>query len=236
MTQPAYDDQWITRPEDAYHPQGGHQIEENHYAAIVGLLIVMGFLMAGSGALTAWKLGGVQPWLFVGLGAVGMFSGYELTVRTRDWRGSLVGHIVSNFSLGMMLTPLVVLPIMGFFRNAALMILGGQLVLTITAWLFPEAVKAFGTFLVGAAAGALLGILLDGWWTPLIHADHVGIVSMTFTLFYLAYVDYYWTQALKLQRTLDNAVDTAAALEIGIVNRALEKLESRAELKHPGRS
>lgn len=163
-----------------------------------------------------------------------MFGGYELTVRTDNWVGSLLGHLLSNFSLGMMLAPIVILPEMGFIRNAALMVFGGQAVLTIAAWLFPEAVKAFGTFLMGGALGSGIGILLDGWWTPLIHADHVGVASILFTVLYLAYVDYYWTQALKLQRTLDNAVDTAAALEIGIISQMLKKLETRAETQHPG--
>lgn len=202
-----------------------HRMERRPYAGLMGTFILLGYTVVG---LTVVALRTTPAhWYLPVLGLLFAYGGLEVSSRTADWRGSLAGNLFANLGLGLLLAPLVLLPGATWLRSAGLVIWVGTAVLAALAWSAPRVVQSFGAFLVAFLLA--FGVLhaTAPLWTPLLSdTPPPGLAGGLLGVAYLAFTDKYWTRALELARTLDNAADSACAIYAGSLDSLLSLLDS----------
>lgn len=227
MTTPSYDAAWSnTSPADVeLDSRQRDLISERGYAALIGVFMLIGFAVATA---AAWIVrDAVHPWAFLVVGAVGAFVGMEVTARTHHWVASFAGHVLSYASIGLIAAPFVLSPEAGWLRNVLLQVSAGTLLLTAAAAAWPMSVRMFGTFILGGAGAIAAGFLLGPTWSGLLDVPEPTFLSSALAVGVIAYIDYYWTQALRLPRNMDNAVDSACALYADMLHRLMALLDRR---------
>ncbi|WP_087016796.1 Bax inhibitor-1 family protein [Thaumasiovibrio subtropicus] len=206
----------------------GREISANLYNFTIGLVLCWGFFV------NYLMVGFVPVELIYNIPTVAFFIGYFISCFIGIWLFSasdnpIVSFIGYNF---------VVVPF-GFIINMVVAVYDPALVMQaiqltgmvtglmmILGTLFP----AFFTRIVGALTIALLCIIV----VELVQRFVFGISSIwtdwAVALIFCGYIGYDWGRANQIPKTLDNAVDSAAALYMDIINlflRILRILASR---------
>jgi hypothetical protein len=210
-----------------------HSLSERVFAGLIGLFIVAGLAALAAGVTIATTR--EQPLLWALPALVVMLVAFEATHRTDNWRLSLPLHLLSSFAAGVLSAPVLSLPGAGTLRLALVMFVIGAVVLTIGAFLHPYVVRRFGVFAIGtlaATAGAWLLVphIPAAWPLP-----PLGVVPIALAAASLAFLDYYWSNAFGARREIDAAVDTATALYLDPLNRAVALID-RVANRHNGHS
>lgn len=195
-------------------------LSPGRYASTVALALVYGVGLAlASGE---WAVRADLPWwaAFAALGVA--IAGTMITLRTPDWRGSLVGHTVSAVALGVLLGD-------GFppevLRNGAshLAIAGPAACLAAFAFgtgRISQRVATALTILVASASTLALGVLMTAASDEVVTAD-VAWHGLTAGVFAWLLVRW-WLRVLTGPRTRDAAVDAACAIYLDPVTLALQ--------------
>lgn len=199
-----------------------HQLTLRRYAVQIGGFVVLGHLAAATGALL---VGPVPGWPLAVAGILIAWAGLEASARTPSWKGSVGGHLVASVGVGLFVGPLFFQPALIWLRTAALAVLFGTMVLTAVAAVAPGLVRAFGSFILALPLASGFLWLTQGFWSRALGAPAPGAASTIAALLFLAYTDRYWTRALRLPRTLDNAADSACALYADTVHSFLVMIE-----------
>lgn len=145
-------------------------------------------------------------WLFnSSKNAVYSFLGYNLVVVPF---GFVINVVVGRYDASLVLEAMRITGTV----TAAMMVLGS---------LFP----AFFRRIRGALTAALLVVIIVELVDVFIlHKEH-GIIDYIVVLIFCGYVGYDWGRANSIPKTLDNAVDSAAALYMDIINLFLRILK-----------
>lgn len=202
------------------HDAAAHMMDERTFVILIGAAFLYGTGISLIAALLLRNMPYGVAFLFAGILAI--FAGVEVADRTKDWLGSLAGHTLSSAGLGAMAGPWMD-SAEGWPVRWAFLIGMGILGLTLLGILAPRALRGWGGFGVGVALGFATATMMEALGAPLPFTlrawDYVG------GLLFLAYIDVYWSRALDLSRTLDNAVDTACAVYLAGVNQMLDALD-----------
>jgi hypothetical protein len=203
-------------------PTSASQMSLAKHASTVGALMLLGAVLS---AATAATLAGVADSVVpMVLGALAFYGGFEVAIRTPDWRGSLLGHVIASIGLGALLAPFVMHEMAQPLRDGAVIACLGLAALLPLAWVRPETVRAFGTFLIGVALGGTLAagisILAD---TPAPSLPALLIAALL-----LGWIDFYWTQSLAAPRTLNDSVDAACAMFFDVLHRITRSANKQA--------
>lgn len=100
------------------------------------------------------------------------------------------------------------------------------LIMMVLGTIFPQ----FFQKIIAALSIALLVVIIVEWVEILFFNVHHGIIDWIVVLIFCGYIGYDWGRANSIPKTLDNAVDSAAALYMDIINlflRILRILGSR---------
>lgn len=209
--------------EDPGPGSGLDTMGERAYASLIGALVLVFF------ATTLLSLATTRTWadqtlyLFTPiLGLLLAYVSFELTVRTEGAIGSLVGIVFAGVAHGLVLSPFFWFEGAPWIRNAVLAAMVGLAALSLITVVTALPVRTFGTFILGTLFG-YAAVWVAPWDFELLGASEwlgIGV-----TLAYLGWVDYYWTQSLRLSRTFANAADSAAALYVDLIHRFMRRLD-----------
>lgn len=192
------------------------------YNLVIGLTLLWGFAVNWwmvDTISTEW-IRGINPWVLYGgyfascmlgvslfassVNPVVSFVGYNLVVVPF---GLLVNLVVSRYDSQLVLEAI---------RITALVTVG----MMILGTLFP----AFFRRIASALSVALLLVIVVELVEIFVLGIHHGALDWIVVLIFCGYIGYDWGRANQIPRTLDNAIDSAAALYMDIINLFLRIL------------
>ncbi len=192
------------------------------YNLVIGLTLCWGFWVNWwmVGNIPVESIRSIHPWLF--------FSGYFASCLTGAWLFHRSNQPwVSFFGYNLIVVPfgLIVNLVVSRYdtslvheaiRITALVTLGMMLLGT----LFPK----FFASIAGALTVALLLVIVVELVEVFILGIHHGVIDWIVVLIFCGYVGVDWGRANQIPKTLDNAIDSAAALYMDIINLFLRIL------------
>ena len=200
----------------------GTRISANMYNLAIGLVLCWGFfinwLIVKNIPYEALK--DINPLLFIIVYFASCFYGVFLFTKSKNPLISFVGYNFVVLPFGLIINmavhqydPSLVLEAIRItgLVTAIMMVLGT---------LFP----AFFRKIVGALTIALIAVIIIELIEVFIFKMHHGILDWIVVLIFCGYIGYDWGRANNIPKTLDNAVDSAAALYMDIINLFLRIL------------
>jgi FtsH-binding integral membrane protein len=165
-------------------------------------------------------------WLFLGVLVCGLI-GVGIASLSDNPLVSFIGYIMVAGPFGLLMGPLVAHYTAASILRVFILTTGMVFVLGIVGAVIPDSLESWGIWLFGG-----LGILLLGYFIvpvaglfglPVDHAmtwlDWLGVILFS------GYVIYDLNRAMRLPRTVDNAVDSALAVYLDFVNLFIRLLE-----------
>jgi FtsH-binding integral membrane protein len=197
-------------------------IEPFQYNLIIGIVLLWGFavnwLIVKS--ISAQSIQSINFLLFlIGYFASCFFGVYLFKSSTNPWT-SFIGYNFVVVPFGLVINvvvsqydPSIVVDAMRItgFVTLIMMVLGS---------LFPQ----FFEKIIGALTIALLAVIVVELVEIFILGIHHGIIDWIVALIFCGYIGYDWGRANRIPKTIDNAVDSAAALYMDIINLFLRIL------------
>lgn len=200
----------------------GELISDGSYNLVIGLALCWGFLV------NWWMVKNIPAASIASIPPLAFFFGYFAVC--------LLGVYLFNTSKKPMVSfigyNLVVIPF-GLVINVVVARYDPSLVLeamritgTVTAvmMLLGSLFPAFFKKIHGALTVALLGVIIVELVDIFVFKKQHGIIDWVVVLIFSGYVGYDWGRANNIPKTLDNAVDSAAALYMDIINLFLRIL------------
>lgn len=192
------------------------------YNLVIGLTLLWGFLVNWwmVGNVSVEWLRSINIWVFVGGYFASCFLGVYLFSRSSNPWVSFLGYnfVVVPFGLVVNLVVSRYNPelVLQAIRITALVTLG----MMVLGTLFP----AFFSRIASALFVALLLVIVVELVEILVFGVHHGILDLIVVLIFCGYIGYDWGRANRIPKTLDNAIDSAAALYMDIINLFLRIL------------
>jgi FtsH-binding integral membrane protein len=197
-------------------------ISATAYNLIIGLTLCWGFGLNWYMVTTVptESIASVNPWIFFGGFLASCFFGTYLYKKSSNPTVSFIGY---NF---------VVVPF-GFVVNLAVSqydpnIVGEAIritgLVTIAMMCLGAMFPAFFQKIAGALTIALLLVIVVELVEIFVFGVHHGILDWAVVLIFCGYIGYDWGRANQIPKTMDNAVDSAAALYMDIINLFLRVL------------
>jgi len=200
----------------------GEIITDGSYNLAIGLVLGWGFLV------NWWMVKNIPAASIASIPPLAFFIGYFALC--------LLGIYLFNSSKSPLVSfigyNLVVVPF-GFIINVVVARYDPALVLeamritgTVTAvmMILGSAFPAFFKKIHGALTVALLAVIVVELVDIFVFKKHHGIIDWIVVLIFCGYIGYDWGRANRIPKTLDNAVDSAAALYMDIINLFLRIL------------
>lgn len=193
-----------------------NEIGASLYNAIIGLTLMVGFVINYLMVkfIPVEPLLQINPWVFFGgyficcLGGVALFSksdnpaisflGYLMVVTPF---GLIINMVVSRFNIDVVLNAIQATALI----TTIMMLLG---------MMYPN---FFRTIARGLFVALLCTIVVE-LAMVFIFKTHHSIIDWIVVLIFSGYIGYDWARANSIPRTVDNAVDSAAALYMDIIN------------------
>lgn len=196
--------------------KGSDEMGVHAYATSVGLafLWTVALVTAAAGASFAWDFG----WALLIGTFVASIVGILLFSFSQNWPISLLGVSILSVSLGLMIGPVVALFELGVVVNALVMTASITFAMSILGIIIPRSLEGLSGFLFGGLIFLIVGgfarifLALFGFGDSLWFIDWIG--AGIFTI----YIVYDWNRAMRLPKTLDNAIDASGALILDVVN------------------
>lgn len=199
---------------------GPDELSKRLYIAVVTLATVYGLILSSVIAYFTldWK---PSFWILVFVGLVIPIIGILISAYSNNWLISLFGYTMLIFGIGAISGPAVSILETGVLMLALMSTAGVTIVMSVVGIIYPKSLEHWGGYLFGALFALLfvrigqavimsLGIYESLWYIAWIEYGAVVLFSL--------YIIYDWNRSLRLSRTLDNAVDSAVAIFLDIVN------------------
>ena len=201
---------------------GESTISPQIYNLIIGLVLLYGFgvnyIMVQT--IDPQVIAGINPWVFFGGYFASCFAGVYLFNTSSNPLVSFVGYNLVVVPFGLIVN-LVVHQYDPELVQAAIRVtaLVTMLMMTLGS-IFPS----FFEKIVGALTLALLAVIVVEVVEIFIFGIHHGVIDWIVVGIFCGYIGYDWARANKIPCTPDNAVDSAAALYMDIINLFLRIL------------
>lgn len=198
------------------------------YNLVIGLTLCWGFgmnwLMVTN--IDPNAIAAINPWVFfIGYLASCLFGTY-LFNKSSNPAVSFIGYNFVVVPFGLIIN-MVVARYDADIVAQAMRVTGA---VTIGMMCFGSLFPAFFQRIAGALGVALLLVIIVELVEVFVFGIHHGIIDWIVVLIFCGYIGYDWARANQIPKTLDNAVDSAAALYMDIINlflRILRILGSR---------
>lgn len=200
--------------------RGNDTLSKRMYVAAVSGFTVYGLIITSIIAFftLAW-----QPsiWAILGVGLVIPIIGIYIAIKSNEWPISLIGYTLLVLGLGAITGPSVAFYETGVVVTAVMATAGVTIVMSVAGIIYPKSLEGWSGYLFGGLLALIfvrlaqlmlmsLGIAESLWYIPLIEYGAAILFSL--------YIIYDWNRALRLSKTMDNAVDCAMAIYLDIIN------------------
>jgi FtsH-binding integral membrane protein len=198
-----------------------HTMSKTGFIGAVSGFTVYGLALASIVAFNtmAWHPESIWVYLAIGLGIP--IVGIIIALFSDNWFISLFGYTLVVLGLGAITGPTVAMYKTGVVMTALMATGGVTVIMSIIGIITPKSLESWGGYLFGGlmalvfvrfgqAVMASMGVSETIWYMPIIEYGAAVLFSM--------YIIYDWNRALRLPRTLDNAVDAALAIFLDVVN------------------
>ncbi|MCL2914523.1 Bax inhibitor-1 family protein [Shewanella corallii] len=201
---------------------GEQEISPSLYNFTIGAVLCWGFLVNWLmvGYISVESIQSINPWVFFIGYFASCFFGIYLFSKSSNPLVSFVGYnfvvvpfgliiniVVSNYDPSLVLDAIMVTGLV----TGIMMFLGT---------LFP----AFFQKIVGVLTIALIAVIVVELFQIFVLGIHQGWIDWAVVIIFCGYIGYDWGRANQIPKTLDNAVDSAAALYMDIINLFLRIL------------
>jgi FtsH-binding integral membrane protein len=186
------------------------------YNLVIGLTLCWGFavnwLIVTN--IDPRSIAAINPWMFfIGYFASCFFGMYLFNSSTNP-AVSFIGYnfVVVPFGL---IVNLIVSNYDASLVSDAIRVTG---LVTIAMMCFGSLFPAFFQRIAGALTVALLIVIIVELVEVFLFRIHHGIIDWAIVLIFCGYIGYDWGRANRIPKTVDNAIDSAAALYMDIIN------------------
>ena len=207
----------------------GLRISESMYNFAIGLVLCWGFLVNWFIVknVPVEALMRTNPIVFIILYFAACFFGVYLYTRSTNPLVSFIGYNFVVVPFGLVVN-MVVHQYDPMLVIEAIRITGLVTVfMMFLGMLFP----AFFQKIIGALTIALFAVIIIELVEIFIFKVHHGILDWIVAMIFCGYIGYDWGRANSIPKTLDNAVDSAAALYMDIINLFLRILRILGQRK-----
>ena len=194
----------------------GQRIETRTYNLIMGLTLLWGFLVNWIivANVPYESVVSIRPlYFFVGY-FVSVIAGVSLFNRATHPALSFIGYNLVVIPFGFILNLLIhrynPSIVLDAIRITTLVTLGMMVLGSLFPRFFQRIYRTLGLALLIVIGVRLIEILI-------FHTEY-GIIDWTIVLIFCGYIGYDWGRANRIPKTVDNAIGSAAALYIDIVN------------------
>lgn len=192
------------------------------YNLVIGLTLVWGF------AVNYWMvtnidpntIASINPWIFFIGYFASCFFGIYLFQKSSNPVVSFIGYNFVVVPFGLIIN-MVVSQYDPELVTEAIRITG---LVTVAMMCLGTLFPAFFQKIVGALTIALLLVIVVELIEIFIFNTHHGILDWIVVLIFCGYIGYDWGRANQIPKTIDNAIDSAAALYMDIINLFLRIL------------
>ncbi|MCL1090203.1 Bax inhibitor-1 family protein [Shewanella profunda] len=192
------------------------------YNLVIGLTLVWGF------AVNYWMvtnidpetIASVNPWVFFIGYLASCFFGIYLFQKSANPVVSFIGYNFVVVPFGLIIN-MVVSQYDPELVTEAIRITG---LVTVAMMCLGTLFPAFFQKIAGALTIALLLVIVVELIEVFIFNTHHGILDWIVVLIFCGYIGYDWGRANQIPKTIDNAIDSAAALYMDIINLFLRIL------------
>ncbi|MCU8039976.1 Bax inhibitor-1 family protein [Shewanella oncorhynchi] len=192
------------------------------YNLVIGLTLIWGF------AVNYWMvtnidpeaIASVNPWIFFICYFASCFFGIYLFQKSTNPVVSFIGYNFVVVPFGLIIN-MVVSQYDPELVTEAIRITG---LVTIAMMCLGTLFPAFFQKISGALTIALLLVIVVELIEVFIFNTHHGILDWIVVLIFCGYIGYDWGRANQIPKTIDNAIDSAAALYMDIINLFLRIL------------
>lgn len=196
--------------------RGEQEISSRLYNLVIGLVLCWGvavnwFMLQ---AIPIEIIIAIPAWLFfIGYFASCLF-GIHLFSRSTDPRVSFIGYNFVVVPFGLVIN----LVVSGFDPSLVLEAIKVTGMVTGVMMLLGTMYPAFFKKIAGALTIALLIVIVVELFQVLVLGIHQNWLDWAVVLIFCGYIGYDWGRANQIPKTVDNAVDSAAALYMDIIN------------------
>lgn len=192
------------------------------YNLVIGLVLCWGFLINWiivCAVNTAW-LANVNPWIFFGAYFASCFYGIFLFNKSETPAISFIGYnfVVVPFGL------IVNLVVSRYQPNLVIQAIQVTASVTVFMMLLGTLFPRFFHAIYAGLVASLLGVLVIELFQIFILGIHSNWIDWAVAIIFCGYIGYDWGRANQIPKTIDNAIDSAAAIYMDIINLFLRIL------------
>lgn len=194
----------------------GARISASLYNLVIGLVLCWGFLVNWFMVknIPVESIANINPLLFFGGYIASCFFGMYLCAKSDSPFVSFIGYNFVVVPFGLIIN-LVVSQYEPELVLQAMQVTGMvTFLMMILGTIFPRFFQKIG----GALAITLLIVIVVEVIQIFIFKVHHGILDWAVAAIFCGYIGYDWSRANQIPKTVDNAIDSAAALYIDIIN------------------
>ncbi len=195
----------------------GSVISAHLYNFIIGLTLLWGFTvnyhLIQSESLLLWVLS-LNSWMLLGGYFLSVLIGVSLYSASSNPVLSFIGYNFIVVPMGLIISPFVNAVDPNLVREAIVLTGGLTGCMMVVSTLFPSFFLSIGRTLMIVLLMAIVGELVSVY---VFHKQH-GIFDWIFVLIFCGYIGFDWARANAIPKTVDNAIDSAAAIYVDVIN------------------
>lgn len=202
--------------------QGADEISAKSFNMVIGLTLFWGFFInyiIVKTVDTTW-IASINPIIFFLLYFASCFIGIKMYSSSDQPLISFIGYNFVVVPFGFIVNIVVSQFAPGVVLNAIIITGGVTLIMMALGTMFP----AFFQKISGALFIALIAVIIVELVMIFIFKTHTTIIDIVVALIFCGYIGYDWGRANQMPKTVDNAIDGAAAIYMDIINLFLRVL------------
>lgn len=193
-----------------------HQISANIFNFTIGIVLLYGFALNWYivETIPVDSIKAINPWLFFGGYFVSCMAGVFLFNGSKNPLISFLGYNLVVVPFGLVVSLIVSdysTDIVVKAMQATTMVTVGMM---FVATIFPSFFKSIGSALFWALLISIVVELL----MIFVFKQKLSVIDWIVALIFCGYIGFDWAMANSVERTFDNAVDSAAELYMDIIN------------------
>lgn len=194
----------------------GQVIGASVYNLVIGLTLIWGFvinwLMVTN--IPVESIQTINPWVFFIGYFASCFFGIYLFKKSHTPAVSFIGYNFVVVPFGLIINIIV----SQYDQDIVLEAIKVTGLVTGVMMLLGTMYPAFFNKIVGGLTIALIGVIIVELIMVFVFNTHHGVLDWIVAVIFCGYIGYDWARANAIPKTLDNAIDSAAALYMDIIN------------------